>query len=143
MGVERPAFVWTPDKKRLLAPLDLEEPSTIYVHVDLFDLHSNPGPAFAVMAATPRHRYVLHTKNHARKLSWMAWVGTDDPGNTLASYLAIELDEDAMCSISNIVNGWSWPLGVADDGNPNDGTKPRWPLPWVEIYSMIEVVSNG
>lgn len=135
--------LWAPwSGQHLFLPTEQwASPRVIHLAGDVFDgrlEHDELGAIFAVMAAAPQHRFVVTTTNMVKWLDWTKLVGSmDDVGRHLVSCLegfGVQAEDDWLCAIANVINGYSRWESMADDGNPLDGTVKRWPIPWVDVY---------
>jgi len=85
-----------------------------------------------------RHRFYILTKRSARMQRVLAALDEEaEPGHKIADALIAVacIDEDYACSVANVINGYSRWRAMPDDGNPLNGTVPRWPLPnlWLGV----------
>ena len=121
------------NEKWLDQPIYWARPRKIFVcaHGDLFH-ESVPDEwidqVFAVMALGPRHVFQVLTKraDRARKYIEVLSKAPDDRLHDAA--LQAGFSDEVCCSIANWINGWSRWQEAPDDGNPLNGTVPRWPL---------------
>lgn len=159
---DRPGSKWTGEVRvvyeHLADPIRWQKPRRIFVNSmsDLFHeklTNEEIGAVFAVMAASPIHTFQVLTKRTARMRNWFEWAAGGH-GQTASSYgemLARSLesvlrpdvpsyfgDEDWLNALDNVVNGYSAYPSQVGDGNPLNGTKPRWPLANVWIGTSTE-----
>ena len=144
------------DVSALNLPLHWKSPRTVFVDSmsDLFyDKFTDEQIAavFAVMAACPQHTFQVLTKRARRMCEWFTWFSSHGyaPGQMLEKNLyelaklddSTDLrftDEEWLCALTNVVNGYAaWPHQIGD-GNPLDGSRPRWPLPNVWLGVSVE-----
>jgi protein gp37 len=127
------------DEKLLTTPLRWLKPRRIFWN-SMTDTFGDFVPdefldrQFAVMAVTPQHTHLLLTKRAKRMREYMTRIARD-ADSRLADATRDTLDEETCNAVANYINGWSH---MPDDGNPLDGTKPRWPLPNVWLGCSVE-----
>ena len=145
--------VWTgqiKETKKLMEPLSWRAPKRVFVNSmsDLF--HENVSDEqrdriFAVMGLAWQHTFQILTKRPLRMLAYMKALTEGDPAERLenAAY-ELEIDEDFCNHLANWVNGWSRWREAPDDGNPLNGTQPRWPLPnvWLGVSAENQAAAD-
>lgn len=122
---------------RLDVPIKRRKPTRWFVN-NTSDLFHETVPfefiaaIFGVMAACPQHTFQVLTKRPARMLEVVNEISKRP--DVIADCVAPYLGAEGTAWIANYVNGWSRPKNV-NDGNPADGTVPRWPLPnvWLGV----------
>ncbi|NUP08383.1 MAG: phage Gp37/Gp68 family protein [Polyangiaceae bacterium] len=124
-------------------PLRWKKPRRIFVNSmsDLFHeglTNEEIAVVFAVMAGAHRHTFQVLTKRAERMRKWFEWV-SDEPHSKLAAALdRAGFDEDFVAAVANWVSGFSRWKNAPADGNPLDGSQPRWPLPNVHLGVSVE-----
>ena len=126
------------EAKALLSPKRLPAGSKVFIG-DMTDVFGPWVPdelldrLFAVFALRPDVVFQVLTKRPERMRAWMADLTTERLIETAREMLG----DEAEVFVANWLNGWSRPRGV-DDGNPCDGTVPRWPLANCWLGTSVE-----
>jgi len=100
---------------------------------------------FAVMALCPQHTFQILTKWPKRMRSCIERLSVN-PAEIISSAVhQIGFDDDADCAVANWINGFSRWNHMPDDGNPLDGTQPRWPLPnvWLGVTAENQPAADA
>lgn len=128
----------------LHVPLSWRRPRRIFVDSlsDLFHPRLRPrfrDAIFGVMAAAWRHTFLVVTKRPEEALAWFERVAPS-PAGFLGAALRLEagFSDEAACHVENWIAGWSRWREAPDDGNPLNGSLPRWPLPNVWMLASVE-----
>lgn len=124
-------------------PLRWTRPRMIFVcaHGDLFH-ESVPDEwidkVFAIMAMAPQHVFQVLTKRTDRMAAYIEQLSKEPADRLHFATTESGYSDEAGCAVANWINGFSRWWTAPNDGNPLDGSKPRWPLPNVWLGFSAE-----
>lgn len=126
--------------EKLEEPLRWRKPRRVFV-TSMSDLFHEGVPdeyidkVFAVMGLSPRHTFQVLTKRADRMRTYATGL---HPDRLVQAALLMGVSDEGQCHLANWIGGWNRWRGMPDDGNPLDGSQPRWPLPNVWLGCSVE-----
>lgn len=135
---------WTGETKfavhKLAEPLMWREPSTVFVDSmsDLFYegfANEEIAAVFGVMAACPRHTFIILTKRPDRMRKWFEWVNSH-PHAPGCGPETVSVHPVGICATAATELGA--PVSVSDLYEQRGGGPAPWPLPNVWLGASVE-----